>query len=132
MIGDGVGEAVDLRAQFIRDGMHAEVLESAEQRMREAVQAVAMRDDALTLDLVEHSPHLFGRELVMIEKRSEVGDGLLKVNIVFPERVIGVDEEGLGGQRFSSGQCGNMQKVEVRMQNNAQNHGGSRIPLFDF
>jgi hypothetical protein len=32
----------------------------------------------------------------MIEKRNEVGDGPLKIDVVLPERVIGIDEECLG------------------------------------
>ncbi len=34
----------------------------------------------------------------MIEERNEAGDGPLEVNIVLPESVVGVDEEGLGIQ----------------------------------
>jgi hypothetical protein len=31
----------------------------------------------------------------MIEKRNKPDDGPLEVNIIFPERIIGVDEKGL-------------------------------------
>jgi hypothetical protein len=34
----------------------------------------------------------------MIEERNELLDGPLEINIVLPERVVGVDEEGLGIQ----------------------------------
>jgi hypothetical protein len=63
--------------------------------VREAVQAVAVSHDAFALDIVEHGAHLFGRKLVMIEKRDEAGDGALEVDVVLPQRVVGVDEEGL-------------------------------------
>jgi hypothetical protein len=33
----------------------------------------------------------------MVKERDEVGDRALKVDIVFPERVIGIDEQRLGG-----------------------------------
>jgi hypothetical protein len=33
---------------------------------------------------------------VVIEKRNEMRDGPLEVNVVLPERVVGVDEERLG------------------------------------
>ncbi len=77
-------------------GRNAQALKRIDQRVREAVQAVAVRDDAFALDVVEHFAHLLGRELVMIEKRNEARDGALEVDVVLPERVVGVDEEGLG------------------------------------
>ena len=70
--------------------------------MREAVQAVAVLHDAFALDVVEHFAHLLGRKFVMIQKRDEARDRALEVDVVFPERVVGVDEEGLGGQASSS------------------------------
>ena len=33
----------------------------------------------------------------MIQKRDEAGDGALEINVVFPEGVVGVDEQGLIG-----------------------------------
>jgi hypothetical protein len=36
----------------------------------------------------------------MIEKRDEAGDGPLEVDVVFPQSVVGVNEESLGKQSF--------------------------------
>ena len=102
MVGDGVGEAVDLGVQLGRDRLDAQPLEGVDQRMGEAVQSVAMLHDAFALHVVEHFAHLLGRELVMIQKRDEAGDGALEVDVVLPERVVGVDEEGLGDGASSS------------------------------
>jgi hypothetical protein len=38
----------------------------------------------------------------MIQERNEAGDGALEIDVVLPERVVGVDEEGLGRQASSS------------------------------
>ena len=83
-------------------GPNAQAFKRIDQRMREAVQAVSVLHDAFALHIVEHFAHLLGRELVMIEKRDKARDGALEVDVVLPERVVGVDEEGLGKQAFSS------------------------------
>ena len=100
LIGNGVGKAVNLSVQLRRDRFNAQAFEGVDQRMREAVQAIAMCHDAFALHVVEHFAHLLGRELVMIQKGNEAGDGPLEVNVVLPERVVGVDEEGLGRTSF--------------------------------
>jgi hypothetical protein len=82
--------------QLRRDRLHAEPLKRIHQRVRKAVQAVTVLHNALALHIVEHFAHLLGRKLVMIEKRNEADDGPLKVNVVLPERVVGVDQKGLG------------------------------------
>jgi hypothetical protein len=36
---------------------------------------------------------------MVIEKRNEIRDGAIEVNVVFPERIVGIDEERLGAPR---------------------------------
>src|ERR1700733_931650 len=98
LIGDGVGKAVDLGVQFRRDRPDAQALKSIDQRMRKAVQAISMFQDAIALHVIEHFAHLLGRKLVVVQKRNEADDGPLKVNVVLPEGVVSVDEESLGNQ----------------------------------
>src|SRR5580658_10958335 len=86
--------------QFGSNRFDAEPLKCGDQRMREAMQAVAVFRNAFPLHVVEHGAHLLGRKLVMIEKGNEARDRPLEINVVFPQRVVGVDEEGLGGQSF--------------------------------
>src|SRR5713226_4473263 len=64
--------------------------------MREAVQAVAVLDDGFSLHVVQHQANHFGGVLAMIEERYELGDRPLEIDVVFPERVIGIDEQSLG------------------------------------
>ena len=63
--------------------------------MREAVQPVAVGDDDSAFHLVQHLAHLLRRVLAMIQERNEAGDGALKIDVVFPQRVVGVDEQRL-------------------------------------
>src|ERR1700677_877100 len=54
-----------------------------------------MRLDGFTLDLIEMTPHFFSRVGVVVKMRDEVGDCLFKMDIVFPQRVIRIQEQGL-------------------------------------
>jgi hypothetical protein len=54
-----------------------------------------MADDAFTLNIIQNLAHLLGRVLVMIQKGNEISDGSLEVNVVFPKRVIGINEQRL-------------------------------------
>jgi hypothetical protein len=47
-----------------------------------------------------------GRVLVVIQIADEGGDGALEVDVVFPEGVVGVDEEGLAGREVGHGVYG--------------------------
>jgi len=91
-----LGEADDLRVKFRRDRSGAEALERVDQSVGKAVQAVSVFDDAFALDVVEDFADSFGREFVIIEERDEARDGAFEVDVVLPERVVGVDEEGWG------------------------------------
>ena len=101
-VGNGVRKALNLSVQVRRDRPHAEPFECVDQRVREAVQTITVSYDALALHIIEHFADLLGRKLVVIQKRNELGDGPFKVDVVFPERVVGVDQQGLGGQAYSS------------------------------
>jgi hypothetical protein len=70
----------------------------------EAVQAVAVRHDALSRSTsLSTARTCSGRKFVVIEKRNEFArDGPLEVNVVFPQGVVGVDEEGLERQALGS------------------------------
>jgi hypothetical protein len=98
LVRDGVGKAVDLSVQFGSDRFDAQALKRIDQRMGEAVQPVAVFQDAFALYVVENFANLLWREFVVIQKRDETDDSPLEVNVVLPQRIVGVDEEGLGGQ----------------------------------
>jgi hypothetical protein len=96
-------EADDLLVELRRDGNRAEALERIDQRMGEAAQAVSVLDDTFTLDVVENFPDLLGLEFVMVQECNEACDRALKVDVVFPERVVGIDEKSLRQKLLAPG-----------------------------
>src|SRR5579883_869578 len=59
--------------------------------------AVAVDARVGGLDLIQHVAHLGGSERRVIEELHELLEGTLEVDIVFPERVVGVDDQKLSG-----------------------------------
>jgi hypothetical protein len=96
LVGDGLGEAGDALVLGGGDGGVGELLEAGDERLAEAVEAVAVGADGGVFDLVEMAAHLFGGVDAVVEVGDEAGDGALEVDVVFPEGVVGVDEQGLG------------------------------------
>ena len=95
MPGDLVGKAANAFVQAGRDRIDGKPLEGLNQRMREAVQAVAVPNDRFSLNVVQHHPNHFGRVFAMVEERNELGNRPFEIDVVFPERVIGIDEQSL-------------------------------------
>ena len=98
LIGDGLGEAFDAAVLFFGERDVGELLEAGDERAAEAMQAVAVGEDGRVLDTVEVAADLFGGVDAVIEVGDEAGDGALEVDVVFPERVVGVDEQSLVGR----------------------------------
>jgi hypothetical protein len=80
-----------------RDRSVGELLETVDERVAEAVETVAVGVNAVMLDAVEVLANLFGGVDAVVQIRDEGGDGSLKVDVVLPEGVVCVDEEGLRG-----------------------------------
>jgi hypothetical protein len=98
LIGDGPGEAFDAAVLLFGEGDVGELLETGDEGAAKAVQAVAVGEDGRVLDPVEVAADLFGGVDAVIEIGDEAGDGALEVDVVFPEGVVGVDEQGLIGR----------------------------------
>ena len=92
MICDCVCKTVDLSVQLRRDRPYAEPLKRIHQCVRKAVQSVSMLHNALSLHIVEHFADLLAGKFVMIEKRNKADDGSLEVDVIFPKRIVRVDE----------------------------------------
>src|SRR5215472_17123250 len=101
MIFDPARETDDLLAELGGNRNRAEALECVHQSVREAGEAVTVLDDAFAFDIVEHCANLLGCELVVVQEFDEAGDGTLEVDVVLPERVVGVDEERFGRKFLS-------------------------------
>lgn len=54
-----------------------------------------MNLDGFMLHPVEMAAHLLGRVDTVVQMGDKIGDRLLKINVVFPEGIIGIDEQSL-------------------------------------
>ena len=100
LLGDGAGEAFNALTLFVSHGRRAEPLEAVYQGACKARQAVAVREDGLPLNGVQRLAHIGGRVLVVIKVADECGDCALEVNIVLPQRIVGVNEQRLTSGKF--------------------------------
>jgi hypothetical protein len=92
---DDACESEDLFVKLGGDRYRAEAFECIDKSVGKAVEAVSVLHDAFALDIIEHLADLLRRELVVVKERNETGDRALEVDVVLPEGVVGVDEEGL-------------------------------------
>ena len=99
LVGDGLGEAGDAGSFLGGDGAIGELLEASDQGFAEAFEAIAMSFDGGALNMVEALADFFGGVNAVVEVRDEGGDGALEVDVVLPQSVVGVEEEGLAGGR---------------------------------
>ena len=95
LVGDGLGEADDALVALGCDGSGGELFKAGDKGVTEARETVATLGDGGALDCVEVFADLFGGVDAVIEVGDKGGDGTLEVDVVFPERVVGIDEEGL-------------------------------------
>jgi len=97
LVCDGLGEAFDAEMLLFGEWGIGELLEAEDEGAAEAVQTVAVGEDGCVFDAIEVAADLFGGVDAVIEVGDEAGDGALEVDVVLPEGVIGVDEQGLVG-----------------------------------
>src|SRR2546430_16462449 len=95
MFGNGMGETVYRLVQRGGERLDRQLLECPNQGVSEAVQAISVRDDAFAFNFVQNPPNLLGRIFMMIQKRNEAADGELEINVVFPQVVLGADQQRL-------------------------------------
>ena len=95
LVGDGLSEALDAAVLLGCEWDIGEVLETGDERAAKAVEAVAVGMNGGVLDTIEVATDFFGRVDAMVEVGDEAGDGPFEVDVVFPESVVGVDEQGL-------------------------------------
>ena len=70
------------------------------ERAAEAADAVAVLADVAALGFVQDVAGVFAGIAEGLEQRQKFLDGLLEENIVFPERVIGIDQNGFSRHGF--------------------------------
>src|SRR5215472_10690401 len=72
-------------------------LEGLDQRMSKAMRAVAAFQNGFAFYLIQKQPDLGGGHLLMVQPAHELRNRPLEVDVVLPQRVVGIDEESLGG-----------------------------------
>ena len=95
LLGDGLGEAYDTLVLLGCDGGVGELLETIDERATETVETVTICGDGGMLAVVEVLADLLWRVNAMVEVGNERDDGALEVDVVFPEGIVCVDEQGL-------------------------------------
>src|SRR5947209_12415535 len=95
LLGYSACDSMDSLVQSWSDGLNRKPLEGVDQRNHETLQPIAVLLDPFSFHLVQDLAHLLRRKFLMVQKRNEAGDGPLEINIVFPERVISINEQGL-------------------------------------
>src|SRR5579862_1786258 len=83
----------DLLYDFAPSGIPSQLQICIFKRTPEAAHSVTMLADIAAFSLIEDVANVFARIAKMFELGDEVLDGLLKENIVFPERVIRVNQQ---------------------------------------
>ena len=99
----GFGEADDAFVVFGRDGRGGELLGAGDERVAKASETVATGGDAGALAGVESLADFGGRVGAVVEPAEEGGDGALEVDVVLPEGIVGVDQQGLGDEAGGGG-----------------------------
>jgi hypothetical protein len=66
----------------------------------EAAHTIAMLPDVAALGFVQDVAGIFSRIAEGFEQGQKFLDGLLEVNVVLPERVVGIDQNGFSGHDF--------------------------------
>ena len=94
-VGDGLREADDAVVLLVGEGSVGELLEAVDEGATEALEAVAVAGDGGALDVVEALADLLGGVDAVIEVGDEAGNRTLEVDVVLPERVVGIDQQGL-------------------------------------
>src|SRR5581483_11608147 len=95
LLGDGAGKSVNGLVQRGRNRLDRKPFEGHDQRVSKAAQAITMAHNALVFHLIEDLADLGWRAFAMIQKRNEISDRALEIDVVLPQRVVGVDQEGL-------------------------------------
>ena len=93
---DRVGEGHNALMPFGGDGGGRKMLETGHQGLSKALQSIAMSSNCAMLDTVQMLAHLSDGMDPVIQIGDEGTDGAFEVDIVLPQRVVGVEEESLG------------------------------------
>ena len=95
MVGHAVGEADDPFVLLLRQRLGGEFLKAVDQGFAEALESIAVLGYGGAFARVQVLANLFRRVDAVIEVGNERGDRALEVDVVFPQRVVRVEQQGL-------------------------------------
>ena len=101
LIGNGLRKADDAVVLLGSDGVIGKLLETGDQGLAKAVQSITTSGDGGAFDAVETFTDLFGIVDTVVEIGDEGGNCPLKIDVIFPKRIVCVDK-----QRLVSGMAG--------------------------
>jgi hypothetical protein len=88
-------------ALFISERLIRELLKTGDEGAVKAVEAIAVREDRVMLNTIKTTADLLGSVDAVVEVGDEAGDCPLEVDVVLPEGIVGIDQEGLVGRAAS-------------------------------
>ena len=94
-VGNRSHKETDFLMILFTDRTTCQLLETTDQRALKILQTVAMGFDGFTFDLIKVAAHFLRCMGVVVEMRDEIGDRPFKMDVVFPQRVISIQEQGL-------------------------------------
>ena len=95
MIGYGLRKAGDALPLFDRRRLFRELGKAVDERTLKAGHAVSVCRDGCVFTAVQYLAHLGWGVPMMIEISDKAGDRALEIDVVFPQRIVGVDQQGL-------------------------------------
>ena len=98
MLCNGLDEAEDARVFLRGDRRVRQLLEAGHQRAAKALEAVAVRRDRCVLHAVQVGADLLGSVGAVVVLGDKRRNRALDINIVLPQRIVGVEEQGLAGR----------------------------------
>jgi hypothetical protein len=122
------GHFVDFLNDFLAGHAAGEFEISVFEGAAETADTVTVLLDIAALGFVQNVAAVFGCVGKMREAVEEAADGLLEENIIFPERIIGIDENGLTGHGFLCARAFCRHQEALRTPATRR----SRIPLASF
>jgi hypothetical protein len=95
---DGIGKTQDMAMLLVRHRSVGKLLIAVKERASKAAEAIPVSRDRGMLTAVQMLTDFNRRMDLVVEKGDEGGNSTLEINVVFPEGVVGIDEQSLAGR----------------------------------
>jgi hypothetical protein len=95
--------------------------------MGKAMRPVTMLKNVFPLHIIQEQTDFLRAQMLMVQPLDEIGNGALKINIIFPEGIVAVDKEGLRNhsQKIYHGDTEARRKAELNRRGRKEREGKS-------